>query len=104
MTNQMINGTFDEIMRFMKSKGSATTEHDKGYLYLVMDTYKIKYEIDDLRLIKISKHPFKREEQKIEEIAITHPDGKLRKLLCSDISLLAIHMEIKHRFEQLKLR
>ena len=47
---------FENILDLLKANALSLTENDMSFLYYEMDTYKLIYEIDGLRLIKLSKN------------------------------------------------
>ncbi len=101
-------GIFNEILALMKTYATPTTENNLSYLYLIMQTYKLVYEVDRHILRKLYKQPFKSlsgGKAKLETnkvLAFTNLIDKtpeLTNLYCSKIQLMAIHMEVKNKYE-----
>ena len=102
-------GTFNEILTLMKKYATPTTENDLNYLYLIMDTYKLVYEVDAHILRKLYR-------QRVNSVLCNKPSIPTHKVLartnleekthelvtleCSHTELSAIHLEIKHKYEE----
>lgn len=103
-------GTFNEILALMKKYATPTTENGLDYLYLLMDTYKLVYEVDYHTLRKLFKQPVcmliggKNTVITNKILARTNLKEKTHELVdleCSDTELSSIHLEIKHKYENL---
>jgi hypothetical protein len=108
MTKTEINGTFNEILALMNTYATATTENNLDYLYLIMDRYKLVYEVDMHILRKLYKQPFRSlsggkittiTHKPLARTNIKKKTHELVKLECSEIELMTIHLEVKHKYE-----
>jgi hypothetical protein len=108
MKNKEIENVFNEILILMKKHAIQTTEHGFSFLYLIMESYKLIYEIDGLRLIKLFKAPFKSfSGGKLTNVSykvllttkLSEKGYVLDKLECSEVELQAIHLEVKHKYQ-----
>ena len=103
-----IKGTFNEIIILMSKYATPTTENNLAYLYLIMTQYKLVYEVDAHILRKLYEQPLNTlisgkstisTNKVLARTNLKEKTHELTKLECSEIELMAIRLEIKHKFE-----
>lgn len=99
---------FEDILDLLEINAFYLTENDMSFLHYEMDTYKLIYEIDGLRLIKVQKNRFKgingglltsNSHKVLVRTKIEKKAHKLAILECNIIELQNVYFELKHKIE-----